>query len=246
MRNVRRIDDDDLVAGHEVVEAAPGRVDLDDRLRHDDMLHGARHGGADMDGEVDVGDARRPLVADDHFLDAGALLGRQVDVDIGVAAGAGVVAALAVALIALRLRALHLLRLAFLAALGVAGAAALLGIGFGLTGTVVRRLSGGLRLVGLGPGVLRALLAGHGLVARSARSALGLEVIGLVGLGGGARARAGRRRTGGTPGHWRRPAGPCRHRNSSSRSGRLRLPPIEPDAPADGPLWAGGEAGLWA
>src|SRR5262249_41324143 len=71
------IDDDDLVADHEVHVTAPIRVDLDQRRRDLHHAHAGRHLGADADREIDVACARH-IAADQHGLpDLGALVAGQ-------------------------------------------------------------------------------------------------------------------------------------------------------------------------
>src|SRR5215831_10907386 len=67
------VDDDDLVADHEVPESPPLRMDVHDDRRNFNHAHARRHHGAHVDREVDVNIA----ASQDRLSDLGALLRRQ-------------------------------------------------------------------------------------------------------------------------------------------------------------------------
>src|ERR1700674_3469945 len=77
-----RVHDHDVVADQEVLKAAPLRFDLDDGGRQPYQPYRTRHPRADLQREIDVGDPRRAAFLHDDLVNAGALLGRQIDVDV--------------------------------------------------------------------------------------------------------------------------------------------------------------------
>jgi hypothetical protein len=79
---VAAVDDDDLVADHEVPESPPLRMDVHDDGRDFDHPHARRHRGTHAHREVDVAGPRYIAAGQDRLSDLGALLRRQ-----GCAAG---------------------------------------------------------------------------------------------------------------------------------------------------------------
>src|SRR5215831_3712556 len=71
------VDDDDLVADHEVPESPPLRMDVHDDRRDFNHAHARRHHGAHVGREVDVAGTRYIAAGQDRLSDLGALLRRQ-------------------------------------------------------------------------------------------------------------------------------------------------------------------------
>ena len=72
------VDDQDLIADHDIVEAFILRHDLDHVARQDGDMNGARHSGADRDAKA-LGRARaRRMALADRGADARTLVGRQL------------------------------------------------------------------------------------------------------------------------------------------------------------------------
>jgi hypothetical protein len=78
-----RIDDHNLVSNEEIFEAAPPRLDFDERLRHPNEVHGSWHAGTDVKREVDTVDPGRVALPYNDVVNARALLLWQLDVHIG-------------------------------------------------------------------------------------------------------------------------------------------------------------------
>jgi hypothetical protein len=73
------INDDDLIADDEVHVPAPLGMNLDERRGNRHHTHVPWHGGANVDGEVDVIDPRYIAADEDRFPNLRALLRGQAD-----------------------------------------------------------------------------------------------------------------------------------------------------------------------
>src|SRR5262249_20198055 len=119
------VDDHDLVAHHEILVAAPFRMDTDQHIRNLHDAHAGRHRGAHAHREVDVVNPRHVRLRENLLANLGALLGRQLDATL-LAAGLALPALLGLARLALLLASLVRLRLSLpaLFALALTGGAA--------------------------------------------------------------------------------------------------------------------------
>jgi hypothetical protein len=133
------VDDDDLVADHEVPESPPLGMDVHDDCGDFDDAYPRRHHGAHVDREVDVAGTWYVAASQDRLSDLGALLRRQ-----GCAAGG------------LALLSLTLLGLPLLAGLALLTLLPLRGLTLGLVSLLALRL----RLL-----VLLPLALARGLIA---------------------------------------------------------------------------------
>src|SRR5438067_10557268 len=69
-----RIDDDELIGMHEILEASPRRLNTHDTGRQGRKMHGRWHGHSDRNIETDAGDPRRAMIVDHTIADLGLLL----------------------------------------------------------------------------------------------------------------------------------------------------------------------------